>query len=60
MRIVVGMAKHVRRRACGLGGAFGDDVRHLLKPPAMDGQEAETRTQRAVLDDGGINKQLRE
>ena len=59
MRIVVGMTKHVHRRAYGLGGAFGDDVGHLLEPAAMNGQEAEPRTQRAVLDDCGINKQLR-
>ncbi len=41
VRIVIGMAQHVHRRACGLGGALGDDVGHLLQPAAVDGQEPE-------------------
>jgi hypothetical protein len=38
---MVGVAHQINRRACGLGGSFGDDVGHLLQPATVDGQEAE-------------------
>jgi hypothetical protein len=59
VRVVVGVAHQIDRRARGLGGALGDDVGHLLQPTAVDGQEAEPGAQRAVLADAGVGEQVR-
>jgi hypothetical protein len=58
VRVVVGVAHHVHRRARGVGGALGDDVGHLLETAAVDGEKPEARSQRAVLDDGAVGEQL--
>jgi hypothetical protein len=41
MRISLGMAHEIHGGARGVGGAFGDDVGHLLQPATVNGQEAE-------------------
>ncbi len=58
MRIVLGMAQQIQRRARGVGGPFGDDVGHLLQTAAVDGQEPEPRAQPAHLDNRRIGEQL--
>ena len=40
----------------GPGGAFGDDVGHLFQTAAVDGQEAETRSQPTLLDHSGFTQ----
>ena len=56
MRIAGRVPDHVERGVGGVGGAFGDDVGHLLEPSAVDGQETEPGPQSAFLDDPGIGQ----
>ncbi|CPA31404.1 Uncharacterised protein [Mycobacterium tuberculosis] len=54
VRVVVRMTQQVHRSARSLGGAFGDQVGHLLQAAPVDGEEAEAGPQLARLDDAGL------
>lgn len=54
VRVVVRMTQQLHRSARSLGGAFGDQVGHLLQAAPVDGEEAEAGPQLARLDDAGL------
>src|SRR5437868_3632944 len=58
VRVVIGVADHIHRRAGRVGGPFSDHVGHLFEPAAVDRQETEPGPQTTVLDDTWLIQQL--